>query len=325
MRFSYNSNNVLLAAATIIGRCILNLMMIISTTHHHNIVVESFSPSSLLLTRVSTATRSTPTLITTSRSTTFGGGGGGGGSGSDSVLLYYRPEHDSPQEQQPEEQEKEETILEFASPVLQKLYPSLLSYKERYGHPNIPLGTKEGRACDTIRRLHIQNKLQDKPDIEFLNNIGFRFHSLEDVYKYSDFDDLFTRLINYENEYHTNYQIPKKYKLDPELGAWVTGIRRLSKVENGLDPKHVERLNSISFSWISTRKCGSKFMLQYRELQTLLEEDNTRSVDDIINDDPKIKLWIHAQQEASKRGTLSETRTHYMNDMFGTSWLTTDY
>jgi hypothetical protein len=50
-----------------------------------------------------------------------------------------------------------------------------------------------------------------------LNELGFRFHSLEDVYYECDFDEMLFKLTLYYKEFQT-YQIPKKYEPDPELG-----------------------------------------------------------------------------------------------------------
>lgn len=206
--------------------------------------------------------------------------------------------------------------LTFTSPVLQQVYPALLKHKEEYGNPNIPLGNKEGRQCQTLRRLHIQNKLTTE-EVAWLENLAFTFHSLEDVYKYADFEDLFDRLMKYEAAHpDSNFQVPKKCPEDPELGAWVTGIRRLAK--DGVNPEHERRLDSVGFAWKSDRKCGSKFMNRYRELTKEVEEKGLETV----LQDSKTVQWIQAQQEALKRGSLSQTRVHYMGDSFGESWTT---
>jgi hypothetical protein len=203
----------------------------------------------------------------------------------------------------------------ISSPVLQQIYPSLLQFREEYGHPNIPLGTSEGRMCYTLRRLQIQQKLNDE-EIQLLTDLGFRFNSLEDVYFEFDFDEMMAKLVEYEQEHQNNYQIKKKYPQDPELGAWVTGVRRVA-AEGRVDPDHEERLNAINFSWISTRKCGSKFMKQYRELVARVE---TESIQDILKES-KIQTWIAAQREARRRGGLSDTRFHYMQQLIGDDWM----
>jgi hypothetical protein len=206
--------------------------------------------------------------------------------------------------------------LVFESPVLKQVYPELLEYKQKYGHPNIPLGSSPGRQCQTLRRLHIQNKLSEK-EVEWLNSLGFTFHSLEDVYRYADFDVLFDRLMAYEGAHpESNFQVPKKCAADPELGAWVTGIRRLGK--DGVNPAHERRLEAVGFAWKSDRKCGSKFMAQYREFVQRVDVEGVEAV----MAESKTVEWIQAQQEVLKRGGLSQTRVHYMGGVFGDCWTT---
>jgi len=217
----------------------------------------------------------------------------------------------------------DDSVPSFQSPVLAQVYPALLEYKRQYGHPNIPLGSSEGRLCKTLRRLHIQDKLSEV-EIEWLQDLGFAFHSLEDVYFDVDFDDLLSRLLQFEAQYKVNFQVPKKCKEDPELGAWVTGIRRLHKLKEGrsLQADHVAKLNEIGFAWESTRKCGSKFMKQYREIAAQME--GTAAADDVMRQHAD---WVQAQQKTCQRGGLSSTRVQYMEQLLepvlesGQSWL----
>lgn len=209
---------------------------------------------------------------------------------------------------------------QFVSPVLQIVYPKLLEWKQEYGHPNIPLGSPEGRHCATLRRLHIQKKLTDE-EVEWLDELGFVFHSLEDVYHDVDFDTLFQRLMDYEARHpESNFQVPKKCAEDPELGAWVTGIRRLGTEK--VDPKHAQKLNEVNFVWVSKRKCGSKFMLQYNELLKQVEGMPKDEAIESLLADQKVKDMIQAQKNLQARGKMSETRLNYMNHLFGESWNT---
>jgi hypothetical protein len=111
-----------------------------------------------------------------------------------------------------------------------------------YGHPNIPLGTTAGKQCKTLRRLAFQNKLAAE-EVRLLDGMGFRWNSFEDVYEEADFDDCLSRLVEYERVHGTGYQIPKKCREDPELGAWVTMIRRIGR--DGIDDGRRERLDGI--------------------------------------------------------------------------------
>ena len=201
--------------------------------------------------------------------------------------------------------------ISISSPVLKQVYPAMLKHIENHGNPNIPLGSSEGRMCQTLRRLRTQEKLPES-DVAILDDLGFVWHSLEDVYKNADFDELYQRLL----EYGGDYSPPKKYPDDPELGAWVTGIRRVG--EANVETDHRIRLNEIGFQWISPRKCGSAFMQQYRDLCSQLESAEEPS--DVLGQ-PVIKEWIRAQQQAVARGTLSETRKHYLEEILGEDWL----
>jgi hypothetical protein len=201
------------------------------------------------------------------------------------------------------------------SPVLKQVYPYLIQHIEEYGNPNIPLGTSQGRQCETLRRLQTQQKLT--PDeVSLLEEMGFRFDSLEDVYHKTDFTEMITRLLSHQEEYEKEgYQIPKKFSRDPELGAWVTGLRRLGPT--GVDPSHAKSLDKIGFVWKSDRKCGSAFMKQYREIRDRVQTEG----EGILTQEESITKWVQAQREARHRGALSETRCHYMMHLFGSDWL----
>jgi len=225
--------------------------------------------------------------------------------------LNYAPESDP--DYRPELSKLTEA---FTSPVLKQNFAELLEWKERYGHPNIPLKNDGGNACQVLRRLHVQNKLSDV-EVEWLEGIGFRFHSIEDVYRFADFDEMLARLMAYEEAHpNNNFQVPKKCPEDPELGAWVTGIRRLGK--ESVNPDHERRLDEVGFAWQSTRKCGSKFMIQYRDFTQRVETEGPES----LLADPKTVDWVLAQQQALKRGGLSQTRVQYMGQLFGDTWTT---
>jgi hypothetical protein len=146
---------------------------------------------------------------------------------------------------------------------LQQVYPALLEWKQTYEHPNIPLGSKEGRQFHALRRLYIENKpLAD--EVAWLNQLGFIFTSLEDAYRMAyrmaDFDKMFQRLMKYEQGHPNNIilKCPKKCPSDPVLGVWVTGTRRLG--QDGVNPLLSRKLDPRRFclAMQSMRKYGSK-------------------------------------------------------------------
>ena len=207
----------------------------------------------------------------------------------------------------------------IVSPVLAKVYPAMIAHKEKYGNVNIPLGNTDGKRCKTLRRLHFQNKLTDE-ETEHLTELGFRFHSFEDVYYENDFNEMLGKLIEYHDESKT-YQIPKKYEPDPELGAWVTMLRRLYKIDH-LPQIQVDKLNAVKFEWVSTRKCGSSFMKKYREVLSYLNKvvEAGGDVSALVHEDTDVMKWIDSQRIAHENGKISESRIKYMDDLPGIDW-----
>jgi len=209
------------------------------------------------------------------------------------------------------------------SPVLSQVYPALIAHKSKYGNPNIPLGTADGKKCKTLRRLRFQNKLSDE-EASHLAELGFAFHSFEDVYYECDFDEMLRKLLDYREEFGT-YQIPKKYPPDPELGAWVTMLRRLrgkDELPQSLPQSRIERLDDVGFEWVSTRKCGSSFMANYRDAMGYLTKvEETGGGDDKEEEDfSKVRKWVEAQRCAYEKGNLSEQRAGYMDELPGIDW-----
>jgi hypothetical protein len=208
----------------------------------------------------------------------------------------------------------------ITTPVLALVYPALLVHKEKYGNPNIPLGSADGKRCKTLRRMHFQNKLSTE-ETSHLTELGFRFHSFEDVYYECDFDEMLSKLIAYHHEFET-YQVPKKYEPDPELGAWVTMLRRLRRT-NDLPKEQVDKLDAINFEWTSNRRCGSSFMTEYREVLSYLSKvvEAGGDVKELLHEDNHFILkWVSAQRLAYENGNLSESRMKYMDELPGIDW-----
>ena len=146
--------------------------------------------------------------------------------------------------------------------------------------------------------------------------MGFRWNSFEDVYTEVDFDEMLDKLISYKMKEGT-FQIPKKYVSDPELGAWVTMLRRLYS-RDALPEDEVQKLNDVGFEWVSSRKCGSSFMTRYREVLEQLSE-NSENAAMVMEGDAQMKKWIYDQKCVYENGKLSDSRIQYMDDL-GVDW-----
>jgi len=216
-----------------------------------------------------------------------------------------------PNYQQQHDDDDDLNIIE--SSTLRKLYPKLVAWKKEYGNPNIPLNIEGGRQCQLLRRLHIQQKLRPN-EIELLEHLDFNFQiSLEDLYYEADFEDMYVRLAEYQRLY-PNDPVTKKYRPDPELGAWATGLRRLGT--EAVQPEHVRMLNAINFNWKSKRACGSKFMLEYRDIQ-----DKVRLYGRDYLDTEDVQKWISKERSNRLNDKMNDTRYHYMVELIGTNWM----
>mmetsp|Transcript_14225 Transcript_14225/g.16812 ORF Transcript_14225/g.16812 Transcript_14225/m.16812 type:complete len:376 (+) Transcript_14225:475-1602(+) len=223
------------------------------------------------------------------------------------------------------------------STVLKQVYPAILKHIEEYGNPNIPLGTKDGKRCKILRRMAFQQTLSPE-EIQLLDELDFRWNNFEDVYEEADFDACLNRLIKYEEEQKSNYQIPKKYHPDPELGAWVTLIRRLGKAN--IESKRRDKLDAIGFTWKSTRKCGSSFMSAYKAFKgqcqsvcRITSSSSTAADTDTVSyelidseglrtivEEASVQKWLRTTRDAFQSGKLSDSRCVYMDQLPGFDW-----
>lgn len=235
------------------------------------------------------------------------------------TLLHDRPHRDDDDSRRGSHHHDDDGDVpdSIRSPVLRQVYPQMVRHLEEYGNPNIPLGSSEGRQCETLRRLHTQNKLTDD-EVELLTELGFRWHNLEDIYEVVDFDELYQRLVRYRRDHDDDDDAawpPKKYPSDPELGAWVTGLRR--RGPDHVSSEHRAKLDEIGFRWVSQRKCGSSFMKQYRAIAQRLADG--ADAEEVWGNEDNRK-WLRAQQMAFQRNDLSETRVHYLEQLLGADW-----
>eukprot|EP00640_Fibrocapsa_japonica_P002751 CAMPEP_0113944520 /NCGR_PEP_ID=MMETSP1339-20121228/34471_1 /TAXON_ID=94617 /ORGANISM="Fibrocapsa japonica" /LENGTH=246 /DNA_ID=CAMNT_0000949747 /DNA_START=184 /DNA_END=921 /DNA_ORIENTATION=+ /assembly_acc=CAM_ASM_000762 len=194
-------------------------------------------------------------------------------------------------------------------PVLVGAWSGLLEHYNQYGHANIPLGSANGKRCKALRRLHHEGKLP-LTDYELLCNLKFTFDSYTFDSNASNFETLFPRLLKYEEREKNNFQIPKKYNPDPELGAWVAYIRRIGR--DNIDQSCRDALDDVNFAWVSTRKCGSSFMKNWRRIMETCKDCNGATNLILTQDDLR---WLRAQAETHLLGKLSEQRIAYMNQL----------
>jgi hypothetical protein len=106
-------------------------------------------------------------------------------------------------------------------------------------------------------------------------------------------------------------------------------IRRIGR--DRIESDRRNKLDDIGFAWVSTRKCGSSFMKNYRDLKERLEacsKVNDEGVWEVADEggvkavlaDEIVMKWVVAQRYAAENGNLVEARCDYLDQLPGLDW-----
>ena len=199
---------------------------------------------------------------------------------------------------------RQKIVRKSTQTTWEERYRELSTYRSTWGTADAPLGDPLGRWCRTQRQQHAEGKLSeeriaklDALEFSWKNPTELSTDELEAIW-----DENVESLRAYVLE-HGNGQVPKKYKLNPRLGGWVAAVRR-----RGPDALPLERraaLENAGFEWISTRKCGSAFMKNFRALRDLPAGEAPSS---------ELQAWAEAQKKLAEKGGLSADCLLYTSD-----------
>lgn len=199
------------------------------------------------------------------------------------------------------------TIHALAPPVAwEMMYRELQTYAVEWGTADAPLGNELGRWCQAQRKQFSHGKLSQER-VTALEALGFSWASPsmpEDVL--TDFDERCVELVAYRDEFG-DAQVPKKFQKNPALGGWVAAVRRRGR--EAFDDERRERLSEVGFEWVSTRKCGSRFMKGFRELRAYYDKYGHTDAEG------ELGVWCEAQRGAAAKGLLSEERLDYLRSI----------
>lgn len=178
---------------------------------------------------------------------------------------------------------------------------ALRAWRQRVGHADVPLGSALGRWVYSQRRLREQAKLAPER-VEALDALGLRWKIDPDDVPWEEMVDRF-------RAFYAEYghgRVPKKYEVDPLLGAWVAVNRRRNKT---LAEAKRQELTACGFDWSPpAARCGSQFMVGFREWVTARESGSAPD-----------ERWEETQRAARRKGKLSEVRIEYL-DGAGFDW-----
>jgi hypothetical protein len=124
-------------------------------------------------------------------------------------------------------------------------YEKLVQFKRKREHCIVPNRHEQDKSLgiwvDTQRTIYRKNELrQDRKRL--LNEIGF-------VWKNNDtlWDQRYEKLVEFKR-INGNCMVPRRYKQDKSLGAWV-GTQRTDHKNNKMRPDRKRILDEIGFAW----------------------------------------------------------------------------
>lgn len=180
----------------------------------------------------------------------------------------------------------------------------LREYKACYGTATATAETALGRWCGAQRRAREAGTLAPAREAA-LEDIGFSWRGAA-VDLDDEWDELLRRLGAYRAE-HGDLQVPKKYRRDPRLGAFVALVRRTGLQ---LSARRRAELDAAGFEWNSNQKCGSAFMLGLGSLRAFQQVHGHASPSGADGDE--LVRWCSAQRAAARKGLLSEERRGFL-------------
>lgn len=169
------------------------------------------------------------------------------------------------------------------------MYQQLLSYKKKFGTTRVPKTRKEYWQLrgwvNRQREFYSHGKLS-KTRIQLLECIGFEWQLGEKYWMV-----MYERLLAYKETYNSTC-VPKGFKEDPKLGAWVA-TQRYKCIEQ----RRIDLLNEIGFEWTQRQ---DHWMKMYNRLVEYKKEHGTTVVPRLFRGDSQLGRWVYTQRSKCK-------------------------
>ena len=202
-------------------------------------------------------------------------------------------------------------------------YKNLVAYRDQYGDCNVPRQWKElprlGRWVTNQRGPNRVKLQQDQ--IDRLDAIGFMWETQEERNE-RHWSEKFQRLQVYDTKFG-NTMVPQGYKVDPELGQWVSMQRLLYRQNKILDHRK-GALNSINFVWASKSRWSvehdtsvndEKWKHKYHCLLSFQKENHHCFVPCSYEKDASLGMWVAKQRILKAEGRIPEKRKELLDEI----------
>ena len=188
--------------------------------------------------------------------------------------------------------------------VWEEMYQRLVVYKQEHNSTRISMkhkvDPKFGNWVSNQRKAYMR-KLMTEERKHLLESIDFEWELSP------TWEEMYERLVAYEKEYKTT-SVPTKYKIDPQLGRWVSRQRCMYRDKRMTEDRQ-SLLDSIGFDvpdFSMTNKATYEEM--YRRLVAYKKEYKTTNVPTKYKIDPKLGNWVSKQRCEFRDKTMTEER-----------------
>ena len=127
------------------------------------------------------------------------------------------------------------------------MYERLVAYRKEHGDTKVPYTYHEdpqlGKWVSVQRGVYKRNHMSAER-ANLLNSIGFDWG----IIQHSTWNEMYQRLVRYQEEHNGDTNVPFRYEQDPQLGRWVHKQRHIYKIKK-LSTERAALLNSIGFLW----------------------------------------------------------------------------
>jgi hypothetical protein len=192
----------------------------------------------------------------------------------------------------------------------------LRAYKAAHSDCNVPtMGYKPnpqlGAWVGTQRRCKAAGKLLPER-MERLDALGFAWSARE------DFDDAWQQRFAELEAYtavHGDCKVPRRYKPNPQLGAWVS-VQRTLKAAGKLAKERAERLEAMGFELSAQDDAWQR---RFAELEAYTAAYGDCIVPQRYKPNPQLGMWVSQQRKLKVAGKLAQVRVKRL-EALGFAW-----
>ena len=190
----------------------------------------------------------------------------------------------------------------------EKMFTALLTYKQKYGHCNVPQKWVENPQLATWvgeqRSCKKQGTLS-QARIQRLSEIGFVWHTLDQKW-----EDNFLELKKFKEAYnHCN--VPEGWLENPQLTSWVF-TQRANRKKGKLSKQRIHRLAEIGFVWDVPDALWEK---RFAQLEMFMEIMGHCNVPEKWHENPQLITWVRNQRGYRDKGILSQERIQRLDEI----------